>query len=225
LTIFVDLRTKQGKNRVVSSAGNEPVGTVAYLRISTSGQDLNSQRFAILDYAQQHGLVIDRFVGSQSSSRRTVGERGLQAVLDQLQSGDTLLVSELSRLGRSVGQIIQLLDQLLKQHVTLIAIKEHLKLRETPDLQTKVMVTLFGLFAEIERDLIAERTKEGLAAARAKGKHIGRPKGALGTSKLTGREADIQDLLSKTVSKASIAKIMGVSRSTLHHFICSRHLA
>ena len=206
------------------------MGTVAYLRISTSGQDLNAQRFAILDYAQQHGLVIDRFVGSQSSSRRTVGERGLQAVLDQLQSGDTLLVSELSRLGRSVGQIIQLLDQVLKQHVTLIAIKEHLELRETPvretpDLQTKVMVTLFGLFAEIERDLIAERTKEGLAAARAKGKHIGRPKGVLGTSKLTGCEADIQDLLAKTVSKASIAKIMGVSRSTLHHFICSRHLA
>ena len=109
--------------------------------------------------------------------------------------------------------------------MTLVAIKEHLELRETPDLQTKVMVTLFGLFAKIERDLIAERTKEGLAAARAKGKQIGRPKGALGTSKLTGREADIQDLLSKTVSKASIAKIMGVSRSTLHHFICSRHLA
>jgi DNA invertase Pin-like site-specific DNA recombinase len=178
-----------------------------------------------LDYAQQHGLVIDTFVESRSSSRRTVGERGLREVLDRLHAGDTLLVSELSRLGRSVGQIIQLLDQLLKQHVTLITIKEHLELRETPDLQTKVMVTLFSLFAEIERDLIAERTKEGLAAARAKGKHIGRPKGALGTSKLTGREVAIQDLLAKTVSKASIAKIMGVSRSTLHHFICSRHLA
>ena len=201
------------------------MGTVAYVRISTSGQDLYSQRFAILDYAQQHGLVIDTFVESRSSSRRTVGERGLRAVLDRLHPGDTLLVSELSRLGRSVGQIIQLLDQLLKQHVTLITIKEHLELRETPDFQTKVMVTLFSLFAEIEQDLIAERAKEGLAAARAKGKHIGRPKGALGTSKLTGREADIQDLLSKTVSKASIAKIMGVSRSTLHHFICSRHLA
>jgi DNA invertase Pin-like site-specific DNA recombinase len=225
LTIIVDLRTKQGENRVVSSVGSQPVGTVAYLRISTGGQDLDTQRLAILDYAQKHGLVIDTFVESQSSSRRTMGERGLRAVLDQLHAGDTLFVSELSRLGRSVGQIIQLLDQLLKKEVTLVAIKENLKLRDTPDIQTKVIVTLFGLFAEIERDLIAERTKEGLTAARAKGKQIGRPKGALGTSKLTGREAEIQDLLAKTVSKASIAKIMGVSRSTLHHFICSRCLA
>ena len=108
--------------------------------------------------------------------------------------------------------------------MTLVAIKEHLLLRDTPDIQTKVRVTLFGLFAEIERDLIAERMKEGLAAARAKGKQLGRPKGALGTSKLTGREADIQALLTKTVSKASIAKIMGISRSTLHHFVCSRNL-
>ena len=106
-----------------------------------------------------------------------------------------------------------------------MAIKENLTLWDTPDIQTKVMITLFSLFAEIERDLIAERTKEGLAAARAKGRQIGRPKGTLGTSKLTSRETEIQDLLAKTVSKASIAKIMGVSRSTLHHFICSRHLA
>jgi DNA invertase Pin-like site-specific DNA recombinase len=84
---------------------------------------------------------------------------------------------------------------------------------------------LFGLFAEIERDLIAERTKEGLAAARAKGQLLGRPKGVLGTSKLTGRETEIQSLLAKTVSKASIAKILGISRSTLHHFIQSRRLA
>jgi DNA invertase Pin-like site-specific DNA recombinase len=166
LTILVDYRTKQGENRVVSSVGSQPVGTVAYLRISTGGQDLDTQRFAILDYAQKHGLVIDTLVESQSSSRRTMGERGLRAVLDQLHAGDTLFVSELSRLGRSVGQIIQLLDQLLKKEVTLVAMKENLKLRDTPDIQTKVMVTLFGLFAEIELDLIAERTKEGLAVAR-----------------------------------------------------------
>jgi DNA invertase Pin-like site-specific DNA recombinase len=109
--------------------------------------------------------------------------------------------------------------------VQLVAIKEHIRLNGTPDLQTKVMITLFGLFAEIERDLIAERTKEGLAAARAKGRLPGRPKGVLGTSKLTGREAEIQSLLAKTVSKASIAKILGVSRSTLHSFIQSRRLA
>jgi DNA invertase Pin-like site-specific DNA recombinase len=109
--------------------------------------------------------------------------------------------------------------------VQLVAIKENIRLNGAHNLQTKVMITMFGLFAEIERDLIAERTKEGLAAARAQGRLPGRPKGVLGTSKLTGREAEIQSLLAKTVSKASIAKILGISRSTLHHFIQSRRLA
>lgn len=198
--------------------------TVAYVRVSTGGQDLNSQRLAILDYAHRQGLTVDAFVEAHTSSRRPPGARGLDTLLEQLQPGNVLLVSELSRLGRSVGQIIQFVDRLIQQGVRLIAIKENLQLNDPQDMQTKVMVTLLSLFAEIERDLIAERTKEGLAAARAKGRLPGRPKGVLGTSKLTGREAEIQIFLAKTVSKAAIAKILGVSRSTLHHFIQSRHL-
>jgi DNA invertase Pin-like site-specific DNA recombinase len=199
--------------------------TVAYIRISTGGQDLDSQRLTILDYAHRQGLRVDTFVEARVSSRRAAVRRGLNTVLEQVHPGDLILVSELSRLGRSVGQIIQLVDHLIKQRVRLVAIKEHIELNGAQDLQTKVMITMFGLFAEIERDLIAERTKEGLAAARAKGRLPGRPKGVLGTSKLTGREAEIQSLLAKTVSKASIAKILDVSRSTLHHFIESRRLA
>ncbi len=87
------------------------------------------------------------------------------------------------------------------------------------------MVTLFGLFAEIERELISMRTKEGLAAAQASGKRLGRPKGKLGQSKLNGKEDEIQRLLNLKVSKSSIAKITGVSRSTLYHFMGSRNLA
>jgi len=199
--------------------------TVAYLRISTGGQSLDSQRLAILDYAHRHGLMVQTFVEAHASARHPGAQQGVATLLEQLHPGDQLLVSELSRLGRSVGQIIQLVDRLLKQQVRLVAIKEHIHLNGAQDLQTKVMITLFGLFAEIERDLIAERTKEGLAAARAKGRLPGRPKGVLGTSKLTGHEAEIQHLLAKTVSKASIAKILGVSRSTLHAFIQSRRLA
>jgi DNA invertase Pin-like site-specific DNA recombinase len=180
---------------------------------------------AILDYANCRGLTVQTFVEARASAHQVGARPGVAALLEQLHPGDLLLVSELSRLGRSVGQIIQLVDRLLKQQVRLIAIKEHIQLNGTQDLQTKVMMTLFGLFAEIERDLIAERTKEGLAAARAKGRRPGRPRGALGTSRLTGREAEIQHLLAKTVSKASIAKMLGVSRSTLHAFIQSRRLA
>jgi len=199
--------------------------TVAYIRVSTGGQGLESQRLAILDYAHRYGLTVQTFVEAQASSRQAGVRRGVDTLVEQVHPGDLILVSELSRLGRSVGQVIQLVDRLLKQHVQLVAIKEHIRLNGTPDLQTKVMITLCALFADIERDWIAERTKEGLAAARAKGRLPGRPKGVLGTSKLTGREAEIQSLLAKTVSKASIAKILGVSRSTLHSFIQSRRLA
>lgn len=199
--------------------------TVAYIRVSTGSQGLDSQRLAILDYAHRHGLTVQTFVEAHVSSRHAGTRRSVDTLLEQVHAGDLIMVSELSRLGRSVGQVIQLVDRLLKQQVQLVAIKENIRLHGTQDLQSKVMITLFGLFAEIERDLIAERTKEGLAAARAQGRLLGRPKGVLGTSKLTGREAEIHSLLAKTVSKASIAKILGVSRSTLYYFIQSRRLA
>ncbi len=108
---------------------------------------------------------------------------------------------------------------------TFIAIKEAIRFEGKQDMQTKVMVALCGLFAEVERDLISERTKEGLAGARAKGRLLGRPKGLLGTSKLDGKEGEIRMLLEKQVSKASIAKIVGVSSANLRHFIRTRKLA
>jgi len=108
--------------------------------------------------------------------------------------------------------------------VKFVALKEGIALFGTADLATKVMITLFGLFAEIERDLISQRTKEGLAKARSNGKRLGRPKGTRGKSKLNGKEEEIRLLLDQTVSKASIAKIMGVSETAMHHFIKTRQL-
>ncbi len=138
--------------------------------------------------------------------------------------GDRLVVSELSRLGRSLNQVIQIIDELVKRKVRFTAIKEDIRFEGKQDLQTKVMIALFGLFAEVERDLISERTKEGLAAARSKGRLLGRPKGSLGTSKLDGKEDEIRMLLQKEVSKASIAKILGASTTSLRHFIRTRKL-
>jgi DNA invertase Pin-like site-specific DNA recombinase len=134
------------------------------------------------------------------------------------------MVSELSRLGRSLGQILQIVDHLVQKGVRRVAIKEAIRFEGKQTLQTKAMFTRFGRFAEIERDLIAERTKEGLIAAKAKGKRLGQPKGALGKSKLDGKEQEIQLLLRKRVSKASIARIVEVSPTTLHHFIHTRKL-
>jgi DNA invertase Pin-like site-specific DNA recombinase len=198
--------------------------TVAYLRISTGSQGLTNQKFAVLDYARQKHLTIDRFIEAQASSRKGRDRRRIKELLGMLAEGDRLVVSELSRLGRSLGQVIQIVDELVKRKVRFTAIKEAIRFEGRQDMQTKVMIALFGLFAEVERELISERTKEGLAAARAKGRLLGRPKGSLGTSKLDGKEEEIRMLLEKEVSKASIAKIVGISRTALHHFIRTRKL-
>ncbi len=198
--------------------------TIAYLRVSKDSQDVKNQRLAILGFARQEHREVGEFMELQVSSRRSPKERQLDVLLARLEPGDTLMVSELSRMGRSVGEIITTIDTLVKKHIRLIAIKEGIRLEGRHNLQTKVMVTLFGLFAEIERELMSMRTKEALAAARAAGKRLGRPQGRLGISKLDGKEADIHRLLALNVSKASIAKITGVDRSTLCHFIRSRHL-
>ena len=204
--------------------------TVAYLRVSTRSQDLANQKLAILEFSQKRQFPIDQFIESRISSRKSPLERRIDEMLGTLQPGDRLLVSELSRLGRSLSQVIQIVETLVRRKIRFIAIKEGIEFDgkqgyQKQDLRTKVMIALFGLFAEVERDLISERTKEGLAAAKAKGKLLGRPKGALGTSRLDGKEPDIRALLGKDVSKASIAKILDVSRSALYHFIETRKIA
>lgn len=198
--------------------------TIAYLRVSTNVQDLNNQKLAILDFARKEGFGIDEFVEITISSRRAQQRDQLLDTILGLNEGDRLVVSELSRLGRSLGQVIAIVDSLVKRKVRFIAIKEGIRFEGKQTLQSKVMVTLFALFSEVERDLISERTKEGLASAKAKGKLLGRPKGSLGRSKLEGREQEIQMLLDKGVSKASIAKITDVSRTNLLHFIRTRQL-
>src|SRR5262245_5852604 len=203
---------------------DRPMKTIAYLRVSTGSQDLANQRLVLLDHARQERFAIDRFIEAQVSSRKGRDRMRIEELFGTLDPGDRLVVSELSRLGRSLGQVIQIVDELVKRKVRFIAVKEAIRFEVKQDLQTKVMIALFGLFAEVERDLISERTKEGLAAARARGRLLGRPKGSLGKSKLDGKEAEIQMLLGKEVSKSSIAKIVGVSRTALHHFIRTRRL-
>ena len=161
------------------------------------------------------------------SSRKSAKERKIDILLEQLREGDTLIVSELSRMGRSVGEIITIVDTLIKKQVRFMAVKEGIRLNGSQsyeDIQTKVMITLFGLFSEIERKLISMRTREALAAAKAAGKKLGRPKGVLGKSRLDSRKEEIMQLLALGVPKTAIAKITGVDRATLYHFIKSREL-
>jgi len=196
---------------------------VGYARVSTMEQDLKNQRYEILNYASKNDLQITSWVEAKVSSRKATKERLIDTLLEKLKEGDTLIVAELSRLGRSVGQVAIIANTLIESGVKLICIKEGMKLDGSPDIQTKVMLTMFSLFSEIERDLISERTKSGLAKARAEGRLLGRPKG-LGKSTLDGKEEEIKELLRKGVSKASIAKIYEVSWPCVSHFVKSRRL-
>ena len=197
--------------------------TIAYLRVSTDNQDLNNQKLEIHEYAHKNGMSIDQWIDIKISSRKSTKERLIDQLIETLDEGDTLIVAELSRIGRSVGQIITIMDELIKKHIRVIIIKQGMVVNGKNDIQTKTMITMFSLFAEIERDLISERTKCGLARARAEGKLIGRPRGN-GKSKLDGKEGDIKKLLAKKVSRSSISKIMDVSWPTLNHFIKTREL-
>ena len=134
--------------------------TIAYLRVSKNSQDVGNQRLAILEFARQEKFEVSAFMELSVSSRRSPKERQIDLLMAQLEPGDTLVVSELSRMGRSVGEVITTVDALLKQRVRFLAIKEGIRLAGKQDLHSKVMVTLFGLFAEIERELISMRTRK-----------------------------------------------------------------
>ena len=201
----------------------QAVKTVAYLRVSTPQQDVSSQRLAILEYARKHDLHIDDFIEA-ASGQASEKRRRLDELTNALRPGDRLVVSELSRLGRSLGQVVNVLDALAKAGVAFVALKENIRVEGKRDIQTKVMTTLFALFAEVERDLISERTREGLARARSSGRKLGRPKGSLGVSRLDGKEDEIRRFLELGVSKTAIAKLTGVSRTALYSFMTTRGL-
>lgn len=208
------------------TSAQSPPRTIAYLRVSTDKQELAAQKLEILSYANTHGFTVDDFLQIQISSRKSNAHRRIDELFERLQPGDTLVVAELSRLGRSVSQIVTMVDELIRRRVRFTAIKENINLvgDGTKDIQTTVMTTLFSLFAEMERTLISERTKAGLQAARARGSLIGRPKGSKGPTKLDGKELSISEDLRFGIAKAALARKYGVSRTTIVHFIATRGL-
>jgi len=198
--------------------------TIGYIRVSSDKQTVDNQRLAILDYCNKQDIKVDDWIEVSMSTKKTPAQRRIDELLNRLQEDDLLIVAELSRLARSVGQIAILVKQLIKSKVRFISIKESIDLNGKPDIQSKTMITMFSLFSEIERDLISERTKEGLKRARAQGKLLGRPKGTLGKSKLDGQEQEIKKYLELGVNKTNIARIFGVGWTTLNHFIKTREL-
>jgi DNA invertase Pin-like site-specific DNA recombinase len=149
---------------------------IGYIRVSTDKQDGEKQEHLLFQYAQKHELHIDRYISVEMSSRKSTRERRIDELLVELESGDTLLVAELSRLGRNMFEVIQIINRLSENGVKIIFVRQ-------PELSTtgahrKLLLAIYSYFAEAEREFISMRTKQGLAAARAKGKRLGRPKGS-----------------------------------------------
>lgn len=191
-----------------------------YVRVSTDKQTVENQKMVIRDYTKRKRV---KFIAETISGTKTPGKRKLGQLLETVQPGDTLIITELSRLGRSLMMIMDVLQELLEKHVKVIAIKEGYELGD--NIQSKVLAFAFGLSAEIERQLISERTKAGLERARAQGKHIGRRKDQKSRKyKLSGKAAFIKRSLTEGRSKLSLARELGVTWNTLNHFIQAKHL-
>jgi DNA invertase Pin-like site-specific DNA recombinase len=188
-----------------------------YIRVSTDRQTVENQRYEINKFCKKNILVVNRWIEETISGTKEVDKRKLGKLLNDLQKGDILICSEISRLGRNLLMIMSILNECMKKEVQVWTIKDNYRLGN--DISSKVLAFAFGLSAEIERNLISQRIKEALYRKRAEGVILGRPKGRKSKiTKLTYREQEIKNMLDKKVSKIIIAKIVGVSSYTIIRF-------
>jgi len=193
--------------------------TYAYIRVSTNKQETENQKLEILKYANEKKLGNVEIIEETISGKRSWKVRKIGTLIPMLSKGDILIVTELSRLGRSMLEIMELLSILLRAGVELHVVKNNQVLKD--DLQSKVFAMAFSIAAEIERELISQRTREALQRRKAEGKPLGRPKGSY-SSKLDRYQKQIEELLSKGVSISSIAKIIEIPYSTVYSYVQRR---
>lgn len=194
------------------------MSVIGYIRVSSNKQTVQHQRYEIEQFAACNHIAIDRWVEETISSRKPLNKRKLGQLLGELGTGDVLIACEISRLGRSMLEVMRILENCLNKNCQVWTIKESYRLGN--DIQSKVMAFAFGLSAEIERNLISQRTKSSLDNIRATGKKLGRPFSAQSKKlKLSKNSKRIQSLLSAGVSKYKIAKIMDVQPMTVTRFV------
>ena len=195
--------------------------TYGYIRVSTDKQTLDNQRFEIEQFCVKNNIIIDEWIEETISGSKTLDKRLLGSLLEEVKTGDLIICSELSRLGRNLFMIMSILNQLMTNEVRIWTIKDNYRLGD--NIQSKVLAFAFSLSAEIERELLSQRTKEALARRRSEGIVLGRPSGKKSSCvKLSGREQDIKMLLDRNFSKSAISRIYGVDRMTVHSFLKKR---
>ena len=193
--------------------------TYGYLRVSTQDQDLNKNKFEVLELANTLNLGKVEWVEERISGKKDWQQRKLADLLATAESGDTIIVSELSRLGRKMVQIMEVLSIATRKEVSVYAIKGNWKLDNS--MVSQMLAFAYSIAAQIEGELISSRTKEALAAKKASGVQLGRPKGS-GKSKLDEKEVEIRALLANGSTKKFIANRYGCSQSTLHEWLTKK---
>ena len=194
------------------------MSVIGYIRVSSNKQTVEHQRFEIQNFARKEGLKIDVWEEETISSRRPLSKRKISEVMQMAKDKDIIIACEISRFGRSISEVLHILEVLLNKGCQVWTIKENYKLGN--NMQSKIVACIFGLAAEIERNLISERTKSSLANIRASGKKLGRPmKSKNKKLKLSKNREKIKLLLNEGFSKSKIARMMGVQRTTLRRFI------
>lgn len=189
-----------------------------YIRVSSDKQTVENQRFEINNFCSREAMIIDGWIEETISGTKSYSKRELGKLLNRVQKDDLIICAELSRLGRNLFMIMEILNICMTKECRVWTIKDNYRLGE--DIQSKVLAFAFGLSAEIERNLISQRTKEALARKKAEGMVLGRPKGSKNKQKkLDGKIEMITRMLERGATKALIAKRLKVSRNTLYLFL------
>ena len=192
-----------------------------YIRVSSDKQTVENQRFEIEKFCEREGYKVDGWIEETISGIKNYDKRKLGLLLEKVKKEDVIICSELSRLGRNLFMIMEILNVCMIKECRVWTIKDNYRLGD--DIQSKVLAFAFGLSAEIERNLISQRTKEALARKKSEGVILGRPKGRKSSKvKLSGKEEIVQELLNQNVSITQIAKIYNVHRNTVSKFIKER---
>ena len=194
------------------------MSVIGYIRVSSNKQTCEHQKFEISKFAQNHKCDVDKWVQETISSRQPLKKRRLNAVLNKLKQGDILITCEISRLGRSMLEVMRILETCMNKSCQVWTIKENYHLGN--DIQSKVLAFAFGLSAEIERNLISQRTKAAMDNLRTRGRHLGRPYGDdMNKLWIPENTNKVREMLNLQSTQVHIARTIGVKPLNLRRFL------
>jgi len=194
----------------------------AYLRVSTDHQDVANQKFGILEYCNYQKITSIQMIEDSVSGKKHWKNRAIGDLLTKADKNDVIVVSEISRLGRSTLQVLEILELAVRKRICIHIVKNQMIMDGS--MQSTITATVLGLAAQIEREFISVRTKEALAKRKSDGVQLGRPKGPAASLKLDEREEEIVGYLKKSISKRAIAKLTDCAPSTLYKWMKRRKI-